>query len=109
MLVEAFDESLPDEVVDDVGEPAEELAELLRRALDSGRSSEADRDVLLDRAHAAERVGAPLRRGRAGLTAPSVTQMVEESHAMAARTIRRHAADALKALREGALLGGLAM
>ena len=109
VLIDVLDDSLPDEVADDVVEPEEELADLLRRAIDSGKLSDADRDLLLDLAHAAEQIGAPLRRGRAGLTTPSVTQMVEESHAMAGRTIRRHAADALDALGEVARHGGLAM
>ena len=40
---------------------------------------------------------------------PSVTQMVEESHAMSSRSVRRHAAGAIKALREEAERGLLAM
>ena len=40
---------------------------------------------------------------------PSVTQMVEEAHAMASRTIRRRAASAIEAVGEVARIGGLAM
>jgi len=54
-------------------------------------------------------VSAPLRRGRAGLTAPSVAQLVSESHTLAARTIRRHAADALDGLVEVARHRGLTL
>ncbi|MBA3782426.1 MAG: hypothetical protein H0X12_11325 [Nocardioides sp.] len=97
VLLEVCHESTPCEL-EDVEEPREQLAELLRRALDSGTLSDVDRDLLLDLAHAANAAGAPLRRGRAGLTTPSVAQMVSEDHAMAARTIRRHAADALDGL-----------
>jgi hypothetical protein len=46
---------------------------------------------------------------RAGLTTPSVAQLVSEEHALAARTIRRHAADALDGLARVARLGGLAL
>lgn len=97
VLVERFDESIPANEPDD-DDPKEQLATLLRRALDDGDITEARRDLLLDLAHAANFLKAPLRRGRAGLTAPSVAQMVSEDHAMAARTIRRHAADDIDVL-----------
>lgn len=83
--------------------------ELLRRALDSGVPTDRDRDLLLDLALAADLAVAPLRRGRAGLTTPSVVQLVSEDHALAARTIRRHAAGALDALAKVAREGGLGM
>jgi len=35
-----------------------------------------------------------------GLMTPSVTHLVEEVHAMSSRSIRRHAAGAIKAMRE---------
>lgn len=89
--------------------PREQLIELLRWALDSGALSDQDRDLLLDLALAANLAGAPLRRGRAGLTTRSVAQLVSEDHALAARTIRRHAADALDRLGEVARRNGLAM
>ena len=99
-LVEKFDESIPADEPDEIEEPKEQLSELLRRALDSGTLSDVDRDLLLDLAHAANLLSAPLRRGRAGLTTPSVAQIVSEDHVLAARTIRRHAADALDGLAE---------
>lgn len=108
VLVDSFGESIPAEGADDVDEPKAHLDDLLRRALDSGKLSDTDRDLLLDLAHAAEQVDAPRRRGRAGLTTPSVTQMVEESHAMASRTVRRRASAAIKALGEVARNGELA-
>jgi hypothetical protein len=109
VLLERYDESIAAAEREDVEEPREQLALLLRRALDSGTLSDVDRDLLLDLAHAANAAGAPLRRGRAGLTTPSVAQMVSEDHAMAARTIRRHAADALDGLAEVARHRGLAL
>lgn len=86
-----------------------ELHLLLRRALDSGTPSDGDRDLFLDLAHVANLLSAPLRRGRAGLTTPSVAQLVSEDHTLAARTIRRHAADALDGLAEIARPRGVAM
>lgn len=94
VLTDRFDESIPTPVPTDE-DVTEELDDILRRALACGALTDADRDLLLDLAHAAHRIGAPLRRGRAGLTAPSVAQMVSEDHGLAARTVRRHAADAL--------------
>ena len=108
VLVERYDESIPAAEAD-TEEPREQLIELLRRALDSGALSDQDRDLLLDLALAANLAGAPLRRGRAGLTTPSVAQLVSQDHALAARTIRRHAADALDRLGEVARRNGLAM
>jgi len=40
---------------------------------------------------------------------PSVTQLVEEAHAMSSRSIRRHAAGAIKAIREEVERGHLAL
>jgi len=108
VLTDRFDESIPDQQ-SDAGTAREELHLLLRKALDSGSLSDVDRDLLLDLAHAATMLSAPLRRGRAGLTTPSVAQMVSEDHAMAARTVRRHAADALDGLAEVARHEGLAL
>ena len=110
VLIERYDESIPaDEPDDDAGEPRAQLIELLRRALDSGSLSDQDRGLLLDLALAANLADAPLRRGRAGLTTPSVAQLVSEDHALAARTIRRRAANALDRLGEVARQGGLAL
>lgn len=112
VLTDRFDESITDRGVDD--QPDEdrarvELRLLLRRALDSGSLSDADRDLLLDLAHTATMLSAPLRGGRAGLTTPSVAQLVSERHTLAARTIRRHAADALDRLVEVARYRGLTL
>ncbi len=108
VLIERYDETIPAEE-SDAEEPQVQLIELLRRALDSGELSDQDRDLLLDLALAANLAGAPLWRGRAGLTTPSVAQLVSQDHALAARTIRRHAADALDRLGEVARRSGLAM
>lgn len=108
VLIERYDETIPAEEPD-AEEPKVQLIELLRRALDSGALSDQDRDLLLDLALAANLAGAPLRRGRAGLTTPSVAQLVSQDHTLAARTIRRHAADALDRLGEVARRNGLAM
>lgn len=107
VVVAVFEESIPADEIDDAEEVKEELNDLLQRAIDSGRLSAADRDLLMDLAHVAERIDAPGRRGRGGLMTPSVTQMVEEAHAMASRTIRRRAASAIDAVGEVARIGGL--
>jgi len=109
VVSDRFDDLIPADDPDESEDAGEQLSDLLRRALDSGRLSDVDRDLLIDLAHAAQQVGAPLRRGRAGLTTPSVAQMVQDNHAMASRTIRRHAADALDVLGEVARQGGLAI
>ncbi|GAA3644918.1 hypothetical protein GCM10022237_00420 [Nocardioides ginsengisoli] len=83
VLIERYDETTPAEEPD-AEEPREQLIELLRRALDSGALSDQDRGLLLDLALAANLADAPLRRGRAGLTTPSVAQLVSEDHALAA-------------------------
>lgn len=71
---------------------------LLRRALDDGDLSEARLNLLLDLAHVANLINAPLRRGRAGLTTPSVAQIVSADYKLSRRTIRRHAAHEIDAL-----------
>lgn len=113
VVVDAFEESqgeeLSGEETDDAATAKEEINDLLQRAIDSGKLSAADRDLLLDLAHAAASTRAPGRRGRGGLMTPSVTQMVEESHAMSSRSVRRHASSAIKALQEEAEFGRLAM
>lgn len=108
VLIERYDETIPAEEPD-AEEPQVQLIDLLRRALDSGALSDQDRDLLLDLALAANLAGAPLRRGRAGLTTPSVAQLVSQDHALAARTIRRHAADALDVLGAVARRSGFAI
>lgn len=109
VLVDAFDESMSAGPADDGTVSKEVLADLLQRGIESGKLAERDRDLLLDLAHAAEQIGAPGRRGRGGLMTPSVTQLVEEAHGMSARSIRRHAAGAIKAMWEEAERGHLAM
>ncbi len=109
VLVERLDESTPCDEPEKVRDPREQVAALLRSALDSGNLSDADRDLLLDLAHAAHLMKAPLRRGRAGLTTPCVAQMVSEDHAMSARSVRRHASDALDRLIEMAHHRGVAL
>jgi hypothetical protein len=109
VLVDAFDESIPAGPADDEVTRREVLADLLQRGIESGKLVESDRDLLLDLAHAAEQIDAPGRRGRGGLMTPSVTQLVEEAHGMSSRSIRRHAAGAIKAMREEAGRGHLAM
>lgn len=110
VLIEQFDESIPaDELAEEFENPKEQLAVILRRALDDGDLTEARRDLLLDLAHAANLLNAPLRRGRAGLTTPSVVQMVCEDHAISARTLRRYAADDIDVLAMVAVRSGLAI
>lgn len=53
-------------------------------------------------AYAADLADAAGGRGRGGLTTPSVTQMVEEANGMSSRSIRRHVAQAVKAIRGSA-------
>lgn len=109
VLIDPFHESIPAGPADDVVARREVLADLLGRGIDSGKLAESDRDLLLDLAHVAEQIDAPGRRGRGGLMTPSVTQLVEEAHGMSSRSIRRHAVGAIKAMREEAGRGRLAM
>lgn len=99
VVVQSPREAVPD-WVDEADRDSELLNDLLQRALDSGLLSERDRDLLLGLAHAAEMADAPGRRGRGGLTTPSVTQLVEETHGMSSRSIRRHVSHAVEAIRE---------
>lgn len=109
VLVDAFAESMAAGPADDEVARREVLADLLQRGIDSGKLVESDRDLLIDLAHAAEQINAPGHRGRGGLMTPSVTQLVEEAHALSSRSIRRRAAGAIKAIREEAEHGHLAM
>jgi len=109
VLVDAFAESIPAGPADDEVARREVLADLLQRGIDSGKLVESDRDLLIDLAHAAEQIDAPGRRGRGGLMTPSVTQLVEGAHSMSSRSIRRRAARAIKAIREEAEHGHLAI
>lgn len=109
VLVDAFDESIPAAPADDEVARREVLGDLLQRGIESGKLAEGDRDLLLDLAYAAEQIDAPGHRGRGGLMTPSVTQLVEQAHGMSSRSIRRHAAGAIEAMREEAERGHLAM
>lgn len=107
VLVEKLDDSIPaDEPAEE--DPQAQLTAILRRALDDGDITGARRDLLLDLARAANLLNAPLRRGRAGLTAPSVAQMVCENHGLSARSVRRHAAYDIDTLASVARRPGLA-
>lgn len=70
VVSDRFDDLIPADDLDEIEDAGEQLSDLLRRALDSGRLSDVDRDLLIDLAHAAQQVGAPLRRGRAGSPLP---------------------------------------
>lgn len=70
VVVDVFEESIPAEAIDDAEEVKEELNDLLQRAINSGRLSAADRDLLMDLARVAERIDAPGRRGRGGFDDP---------------------------------------
>ena len=48
VVVDVFEESIPTEAIDDAEEVKEELNDLLQRAINSGRLSAADRDLLMD-------------------------------------------------------------
>jgi hypothetical protein len=102
VVVERFDDAKPVGVGEEASADVEMLNDVIQRAIDAGALTERDRDLLLDLAHAAELADAPGRRGRGGLTTPSVTQMVEEAHGMSSRSIRRHVSQAVKAIRASA-------
>lgn len=97
--VDRFTEALHAAGSDPV-DASEQLDDLLQRAIDSGVLTDAGRDLLLDLAHAAHRLGAPLRRGRGGLTTPSVAEMVAADHDLAVRSVRRHAASAIDKIKD---------
>ncbi len=80
--------------------PAQELHDLLERAQAKGVLSDADGELLLGLATAADRVH-PARsgRGNAGLMAPAASEAVARSRGVSARTVRRHAARSVHALR----------
>ena len=72
-----------------------QLNDILRRATACGALTDADRDLLLDLAHAL--TGSALRcdEGELGSRRLRWRKMVSGDHALAARMVRRHAADAL--------------
>lgn len=79
--------------------PDAELREFLDQAVLDQAVSEDDRCLLHELAAAAEIVGAPLRRGRLGLTTPAAVELVARDHPEAVRTLRRRAACALDRLK----------
>ena len=80
--------------------PAEELQDLLELAQAKSVVSDADVELLLSLAVAADRAR-PARsgRGNAGLMAPAASEAVARSRGVSARTVRRHAARSVHALR----------
>ncbi|HOF63377.1 MAG TPA: hypothetical protein PLD23_16020 [Armatimonadota bacterium] len=82
----------------DEPDPERELADLFDEASEVGALAREDRLLLLEVAHEAVRLGAPPRRGRGGLTTPSVAESVATHHPVSARTVRRRTASALDAL-----------
>lgn len=81
-------------------DPERELADFLDVACERGALSRVQRQLLLDVAWEAARMGVPAKRGRGGLTTPSVAQMVADQQDASARTVRRRAATALADLQE---------
>ena len=80
--------------------PAQELQDLFERGQAKGVLSDADVELLLSLALAADRAH-PARsgRGNAGLMAPAASEAVARSRGVSARTVRRHAARSVQALR----------
>jgi hypothetical protein len=80
--------------------PAQELQDLLQRAQAKGVLSDADGELLVSLAVAADQAH-PARsgRGNAGLMAPAASEAVARSRGVSARTVRRHAARSVHALR----------
>lgn len=86
---------------DDIDEDDDGLVEASRFMEEALRSRAIDaRDIWLlhELAIAAHALSAPLRRGRCGLTSPSVVDRVAESRPEASRTLRRRATKALDKL-----------
>lgn len=84
--------------VEPVVAPDIELREFLDQAVLDCAVSEDEVCLLRQLAAAAETVGAPLRRGRLGLTTPAAVELVARDHPEASRTLRRRAAHALDRL-----------
>lgn len=76
-----------------------ELLDLLETATRGGVITAADRDLLLALAVAADRVGAPAHRARAGLTVPAASQEVACRRGVSERTVRRRAVRSMNRLR----------
>lgn len=79
--------------------PEMELRELIDEAVFDHAVTEDEVRLLLELAAAADAVGAPLRRGRLGLTTPAAVELVARDHPEATRTLRRRAAFALDRLK----------
>lgn len=85
--------------IETVTAPDVELREFLEQAVRDQAVGEDEVRLLLELAAAAETVGAPLRRGRLGLTTPAAVELVAHDHPEAARTLRRRAARSLDRLK----------
>lgn len=79
--------------------PEVELREFLDQAVCDHAVAQEEVHLLRELAAAAEAVGAPLRRGRLGLTTPAAVELVARDHPEAARTLRRRAARSLDRLK----------
>lgn len=79
--------------------PEAELSEFLDQAIHDRAVDEDEVRLLRELAVAAEAVGAPMRRGRLGLTTPAAVELVAHDHPEAARTLRRRAARSLDRLK----------
>jgi hypothetical protein len=74
------------------------LLELLKAALIDGAVVPFDLDLLWQLAQAADRLGAPVHRGRMGLTSTAVIQAFSEQMHLNARSVRRRAGEVLDRL-----------
>ncbi|WP_141779334.1 hypothetical protein [Nocardioides albertanoniae] len=79
--------------------PEVELGEFFDEAVRDHAIAEDEVRLLCELAASAETVGAPLHRGRLGLTTPAAVELVAHDHPEAARTLRRRAAHALDRLK----------
>jgi hypothetical protein len=79
--------------------PEAELGEFLDQAIRDRAVDEDEVRLLRELAVAAEAVGAPMRRGRLGLTTPAAVDLVARDRPEAARTLRRRAARSLDRLK----------
>lgn len=86
-------------VIDPPVAPDMELREFLDQAVLDHAVTEDEVRLLRELAAAAETAGAPLRRGRLGLTTPAAVELVAHHHPEAARTLRRRAARSLDRLK----------
>lgn len=87
-------------VTDDALDPAVEVWDFFEDAVRDGVVELGEVSLLLAMATAADDVGAPLRRGRAGLTTPAVADRVAQGRSESARTVRRRVSGVLDRLTE---------